>query len=35
MGQVIVIMVFKLKEDRFGADVQKKFFITKVVRHWN
>ena len=26
---------FKLKEDKFSLDIRKKFFIVKVVRHWN
>ena len=24
-----------LKEDRFRLDIREKFFIVKVVRHWN
>jgi len=26
---------FKLKEDGFRLDIQKKFFIMLVVKHWN
>ena len=26
---------FKIKEERFGLDIKKKFFIMRVVRHWH
>jgi len=26
---------FKLKEDRFRLGIRKKFFTTRVVKHWN
>ncbi|KFM04159.1 hypothetical protein AS27_10727, partial [Aptenodytes forsteri] len=26
---------FKLKEGRFGLDIRKKFFMMRVLEHWN